>query len=48
MDANSFGPQSHSCEAINDAAVRGFKGLGFIRALILLLPAPALAAVTRG
>ena len=48
MDANSFGTQSHSCEAINGAAVRGFKGCGFIRALILLQPAPDLAAATRG
>jgi hypothetical protein len=45
MDANSFGTQSHSCEAINGAALRAFKGCGFIRALILLQPAPGLAAV---
>jgi hypothetical protein len=46
MDANSFGTQGHSCDAINGA--RRFKGLGFIRPFILLQPAPVLDAVKRG
>jgi hypothetical protein len=45
MDANSFGAQSHSCEAINGA--RGFKGWIY-SALILLQPALALVAVKQG
>jgi hypothetical protein len=41
MDAHSSCTQSHSCEAMNGAC-------GFIHRLILLQPAPVLAAVKQG